>query len=65
MHAQPPGKTYAPVAAQTVAFLGLGVMGHPIAGHLARAGHRVTVFNRTGAKAKAWVGEYGGNSAAT
>ena len=40
-------------------------MGHPMAGHLARAGHRVTVYNRTAAKAKAWVGEYGGASAPT
>jgi 3-hydroxyisobutyrate dehydrogenase len=43
-----------------VAFLGLGVMGHPMAGHLARAGHQVTVYNRTAAKAQAWVAEYGG-----
>jgi 3-hydroxyisobutyrate dehydrogenase len=58
-------KPYAPIAAQDVAFLGLGVMGLPMAGHLARAGHRVTVFNRTPAKAQAWVAEYGGKSAAT
>ena len=58
-------KTYEPIAAQTVAFLGLGVMGHPMAGHLARAGHRVTVYNRTAAKAAQWVKEYGGASAAT
>ncbi len=58
-------KTYDPVPPQTVAFLGLGVMGHPMAGHLARAGHRVTVYNRTAAKAQAWVTEYGGASAAT
>ncbi len=58
-------KTYAPIAAHDVAFLGLGVMGLPMAGHLARAGHRVTVFNRTAAKSQAWVAEYGGNSAAT
>ena len=58
-------KTYAPIAPQTVAFLGLGVMGHPMAGHLARAGHRVTVYNRTAAKAQAWAAEYGGRSAAT
>jgi 3-hydroxyisobutyrate dehydrogenase-like beta-hydroxyacid dehydrogenase len=48
-----------------VAFLGLGVMGYPMAGHLARAGHQVTVYNRTAAKAAAWVAEYGGSSAAT
>lgn len=58
-------KTYEPIAPQTVAFLGLGVMGHPMAGHLARAGHRVTVYNRSGAKAQTWVGEYGGRAAAT
>ncbi len=58
-------KPYAPIVAQDVAFLGLGVMGLPMAGHLARAGHRVTVFNRTAAKAQAWVAEYGGKSAPT
>lgn len=58
-------KTYEPIAAQTVAFLGLGVMGHPMAGHLARAGHRVTVYNRTAAKAAQWAKEYGGASAPT
>jgi 3-hydroxyisobutyrate dehydrogenase len=58
-------KVYAAVASHAVAFLGLGVMGHPMAGHLARAGHRVTVFNRTAAKAQAWAAEYGGRTAAT
>ena len=58
-------KTYDPVAPQRVAFIGLGVMGYPMAGHLARAGHQVTVYNRTAAKAAAWVAEYGGSSAAT
>jgi len=58
-------KTYTPVEPRPVAFLGLGVMGYPMAGHLARAGHRVTVFNRTAAKAAAWVAEYGGRAAAT
>ena len=48
-----------------VAFIGLGVMGFPMAGHLARAGHDVTVYNRTGAKADAWVAEHGGRSAST
>lgn len=43
-----------------VAFLGLGVMGYPMAGHLQAAGHEVTVFNRTTAKAEAWVAQYGG-----
>jgi 3-hydroxyisobutyrate dehydrogenase len=58
-------KTYAPIAPHTVAFLGLGVMGYPMAAHLARAGHRVTVYNRTAAKAQQWVAEYGGASAPT
>jgi 3-hydroxyisobutyrate dehydrogenase len=44
-----------------LAFLGLGVMGYPMAGHLKKNGHDVTVYNRTTAKAKAWAGEYGGN----
>jgi len=48
-----------------VAFLGLGVMGYPMAGHLARAGHEVTVYNRSPAKAAAWVAAYGGASAPT
>ena len=51
--------------ARRVAFLGLGVMGYPMAGHLARAGHAVTVYNRTAAKADAWRKEYGGQTAAT
>ena len=58
-------KTYEPIPPRDVAFLGLGVMGHPMAGHLARAGHRVTVYNRTAAKAAAWVAEYGGAQRAT
>ena len=44
-----------------VAFLGLGVMGYPMAGHLKKNAHDVTVYNRTTAKAKAWAGEYGGS----
>lgn len=48
-----------------VAFLGLGVMGSPMARHLAYKGHDVTVYNRTRAKADAWVAEHGGRSAAT
>ena len=48
-----------------VAFLGLGVMGYPMAGHLARAGHSVTVYNRTPAKAARWVEQHGGASAPT
>ena len=58
-------RTYEPTPPSTVAFLGLGVMGHPMAGHLVRAGHRVTVYNRTAAKAQAWSAEYGGSAAAT
>jgi 3-hydroxyisobutyrate dehydrogenase-like beta-hydroxyacid dehydrogenase len=58
-------RTYEQQTPRRVAFLGLGVMGHPMAGHLARAGHDVTVYNRTGAKAEAWVREYGGKSAPT
>ncbi len=49
-----------------VAFIGLGVMGYPMAGYLAsRGGHEVTVYNRTAAKADKWVAEHGGKSAAT
>ncbi|MEO5494794.1 MAG: NAD(P)-dependent oxidoreductase [Sphingomonas sp.] len=49
----------------SVAFIGLGVMGAPIARHLAAAGHDVTVYNRTADKAAAWVAKHGGKSAAT
>jgi len=48
-----------------VAFLGLGVMGYPMAGHLAKAGHAVTVYNRSAAKSARWVAEFGGASAPT
>lgn len=48
-----------------VAFLGLGVMGAPMAGHLAAAGHRVTVYNRTGSRAADWVAEHGQQAAPT
>ncbi len=58
-------KTYEPVAPHDVAFLGLGVMGYPMAGHLAGAGHRVTVYNRTEKKAQQWAQEFGGKSART
>jgi len=58
-------RTYDPVTPHKVAFLGLGVMGYPMAGHLKRAGHQVTVYNRTGAKADQWAAEYGGASAPT
>ncbi len=47
------------------AFMGLGVMGYPMAGHLRAAGHDVTVYNRTATKAQAWVQQHGGQSAAT
>ncbi|WP_234193134.1 MULTISPECIES: NAD(P)-dependent oxidoreductase [Pseudacidovorax] len=52
-------KSYAAVPARAVAFLGLGVMGYPMAAHLAAAGHRVTVYNRNAAKSAAWVQEFG------
>ena len=58
-------KTYDPSPSKKVAFLGLGVMGGPMAGHLAAAGHQVTVYNRTAAKAQAWVAKHGGRAAAT
>ena len=58
-------RTYDPIPPRNVAFLGLGVMGHPMAGHLARAGHRTTVYNRTAAKSAAWAAEYGGCHAPT
>ncbi|MEJ7932086.1 NAD(P)-dependent oxidoreductase [Ramlibacter sp. AN1015] len=58
-------RTYESTPARRVAFLGLGVMGLPMAGHLARAGHEVTVYNRSPAKAQAWTGEFGGRAAAT
>lgn len=48
-----------------VAFLGLGVMGYPMAGHLAKSGHEVTVYNRTATKAEKWAAEYNGNWAET
>ena len=58
-------KTYEPCAPRKVAFLGLGVMGGPMAGHLGAAGHAVTVYNRTASKAQAWVAKHGGGFAAT
>jgi 3-hydroxyisobutyrate dehydrogenase-like beta-hydroxyacid dehydrogenase len=51
--------------AKETAFIGLGVMGFPMAGHLARAGHHVTVYNRTPAKARQWTEKHGGKSAPT
>ena len=58
-------REYEKVSALKVAFIGLGVMGLPMAGHLAKAGHHVTVYNRTEAKALAWAAEFGGQHAAT
>jgi 3-hydroxyisobutyrate dehydrogenase len=58
-------KNYESVPPRKVAFLGLGVMGYPMAGHLALAGHDVTVFNRSAAKAQAWTGEFKGAAAPT
>lgn len=51
-------RTYESIPARRVAFLGLGVMGYPMAGHLAQAGHQVTVYNRTTTKSIAWCEEY-------
>jgi len=58
-------RTYEPTPSRNVAFLGLGVMGYPMAGHLAAAGHKVTVYNRTPTKSAEWVKAHGGASAAT
>ncbi|HSV52061.1 MAG TPA: NAD(P)-dependent oxidoreductase [Burkholderiaceae bacterium] len=55
-------KSYEPTRARNLAFLGLGVMGHPMAGHLALAGHAVTVYNRTASKSIAWCEEFGRTS---
>jgi 3-hydroxyisobutyrate dehydrogenase/2-hydroxy-3-oxopropionate reductase len=53
-------RSYETVPSRRVAFIGLGVMGFPMAGHLAKAGHNVTVYNRSSAKAQAWVAEFEG-----
>lgn len=58
-------RAYDTTPAKKVAFLGLGVMGLPMAGHLAAAGHHVTVYNRTPAKSLAWCQEFGGKHALT
>ncbi|CAN5666520.1 NAD(P)-dependent oxidoreductase [soil metagenome] len=58
-------RPYDNMTPRKVAFLGLGVMGLPMAGHLALAGHDVTVYNRNEAKAKAWCDEFKGRSAST
>ncbi len=60
-----PGSAGRGEEAVKVAFMGLGVMGYPMAGHLAAAGHEVTVFNRTPAKAEGWTAQHGGTSAPT
>jgi len=58
-------KSHEPIEPRRVAFIGLGVMGAPMAAHLAAAGHRVTVYNRTAEKAQRWVEQHGGRTAAT
>ena len=58
-------KTYDSTAPQRVAFIGLGVMGYPMAGHLAQAGHHVTVYNRNQAKAQQWCAQFKGTLAPT
>jgi 3-hydroxyisobutyrate dehydrogenase-like beta-hydroxyacid dehydrogenase len=58
-------KTYDSTHPQRVGFIGLGTMGAPMAAHLLRAGHQLTVYNRTAAKARAWVAEHGGTLADT
>ncbi len=58
-------RTYETAPPRRVAFIGLGVMGYPMAGHLARAGHHVTVYNRTAAKAAQWAAAHAGTTAAT
>ena len=57
-------KSYEPFSPAKVAFIGLGVMGYPMAGHLALAGHHVTVYNRNPAKAKDWCAEFSGHASA-
>ncbi len=58
-------RSYEPIQSHRVAFIGLGVMGGPMAGHLQRAGHDVCVYNRTASKAAEWASQYGGRHAAT
>ncbi|MEO8021708.1 NAD(P)-dependent oxidoreductase [Polaromonas sp.] len=57
-------KTYESVPSRKVAFLGLGVMGYPMAGHLALAGHEITVYNRTASKSIAWCDEFANSKGA-
>ena len=59
------GKQYEASTPRKAAFLGLGVMGFPMAGHLRQAGHAVTAYNRNAAKSAAWVAQFGGGSAPT
>ena len=59
------GAENASSAGRAVSFVGLGVMGYPMAGHLAAAGHQVRVYNRTRARAEAWLGEHQGKAVAT
>ena len=56
-------KTYEPAPSTHVAFIGMGVMGYPMAGHLASAGHAVRVYNRSAAKAQAWIREFSNSKA--
>jgi 3-hydroxyisobutyrate dehydrogenase len=58
-------RDYDTVLPRRLGFVGLGTMGFPMAGHLARAGHRVAAFNRTAAKAQQWAAEFGGRAVAT
>jgi 3-hydroxyisobutyrate dehydrogenase len=53
------------MSALNAAFIGLGTMGYPMAGHLAEAGITMTVYNRTGQRAQQWTGDYPGSHAAT
>jgi 3-hydroxyisobutyrate dehydrogenase-like beta-hydroxyacid dehydrogenase len=58
-------RQYSPCPSLKLAFIGLGTMGYPMAAHLLRAGHEVTVYNRTASRAQAWGQEFGGKQAAT
>ena len=58
-------KTYSPTPPRKLAFIGLGVMGYPMAGHLALAGHRVSVYNRNPAKSSAWCQEFAATAGAS
>ncbi len=62
---KPSSKTYANTAPQQLAFIGLGVMGYAMAGHLAAAGHQVTVYNRNAEKSQRWAQEFSGSAAPT